>query len=68
MTVTWSDIDVTWEVTVTSNDMAICSSLQSDRHFEKMKIEKWCQNDVKLPKMQKISKKIFLKILLVTVT
>ena len=45
MTVTWSDIDVTWEVTVTSNDMAICSSLQSDRHF----VKKWkLKNDVKI--------------------
>ena len=34
---------------------------------QKMKIEKWCQNDVKLPKMQKKQKQN-LKILLVTVT
>ena len=63
MTVTLSQVTVTLEVTVTSNDVAICSSLQSDRHFWKFSknffYSKWC----KIAQNGKIQQKKFSKIL-----
>ena len=63
VTVTSFENDVTWEVTVTPNDMAICSSLQVTVTCENFQNFFFTLNDVKLPKMAKFSKKKFSKIL-----
>ena len=57
MTVILSKVTVTLEVMVTPNDMAICSSLQSDRHFWKNEnwkmMSKWCETAKKAKKSKK---------------
>ena len=55
-------------MTVTPNDMAICSSLQVTVTCENFQNIFFTLNDVKLPKMAKFSKKIFSKILRCDVT
>ena len=62
MTVTLSKVTITLEVTVTSNDMAICLSSQSDRHFvKKWKLKNNAQKMWNCQKSIKKAKKFFWK-------